>query len=412
MRRSVTAFTLACSLLLVSSAAAVEPPAGPRDYDDDTVIVSYRPNVSPAEQRPLLERTGAEGVVEEIDALGVDVVGVEADPLKVVDRLEESPKVAYAEPNFVMRAQAGPPSDSLFPSQWALRNVGQTGGRRGADVNAVRGWNLFGVGGFPRAGGVRVGIVDTGIDRGHPDLAGKAVACREWMPPFLETGGCADDTGHGTHVAGILGAIADNTIGIAGVAFSSPLVVCRALGGPFKEGRVSDIAKCINWADRKGSKVISMSFAGGRSKTVGRAVARAWDGGGRGGAVLVAAAGNSGGRQAAFPAAYPQVISVAATNQRDGRAWFSNSHDSVEVAAPGMDIISTTTGGGYKRLSGTSMAVPHVSGTAAHLREEHPGWRASRVRSGVSRAVDDLGPRGRDPRFGHGRVDLAKAAGR
>jgi thermitase len=412
MRRSITALVTACAFLLATSAAAsAEPPAGGRDYDDDTVIVKYRPGVSPAEQRPLLQRTGAERTVEEIGALDAEVVSVERDPAEVASRLDENRKVAYAEPNFVMSTQARP-DDPHFSAQWALHNVGQPGGRRGADVNAPTGWSRFGLGGFPGGGGVRVGIVDTGIDRGHPDLAGRTVACREFVVPFLENGGCADDTDHGTHVAGILGAIADNGVGIAGVAFNSPLVICRALGGPLEEGRVSDVAKCISWADTKRSKVISMSFAGGRSETLRRALAKAWDAGSRRGAVLVAAAGNNGGRQAAFPAAYPQVISVSATNQRDARAWFSNAHDTVEVAAPGQGILSARRGGGYTRMSGTSMAVPHVSGIAAQLRTDHPRWRAGRVRAVIRRSADDLGPRGRDASFGYGRVDMANAAGR
>ena len=122
------------------------------------------------------------------------------------------------------------------------------------------------------------------------------------------------------------------------------------------------------------------------------------------------AAGNNGGYQASFPAAYKQVISVAATTDRDQQAWFSNAHSSVDVAAPGMQILSTDRGGGYARLSGTSMAVPHVSGVAAQLQGDHPRWPPRRIRAVIRRTAVDLGPRGRDDRFGHGRVDLAKAA--
>ena len=410
MCRLVSALVAVCALLLLPAAAAAQQPAGSDDYDDDTVIVKYRPDVAPPERRPLLERTGADRTVQEIDSLEAKVVRVDDDPLEVAERLDASPKVVYAEPNIVMRAQATPPRDTAFSSLWGLHNVGQTGGKPGADIDAVKGWAAAGVGGYPAGGGVRLGLVDTGIDIDHPDLRGRTVACREWIAPLLQTGGCDDDTGHGTHVAGTIGAIANNGIGVAGVAFNSPLVVCRALGGPFEEGRVSDIVRCIDWADGNGAEVISMSFAGGPSKTLRRGVARAWRDGGRNGAVLVAAAGNGGGHQAAYPAAYPQVISVAATTSRDRRAWFSNTHRTVEVAAPGDGILSTARGGGYNRLSGTSMAVPHVSGIAAQLRGDHRGWSAQRVRRVIGESARDLGPRGRDDRFGHGRVNLAKAA--
>jgi thermitase len=411
MSRLATALIAAFVLLgaIASSAAGAEPTA-PAGYDADTVIVKYRPGVLPPERRPLLDRAGAERTVQEIAGVGAKVVGVEADPAVVVDRLEQSAKVAYAEPNFLMEAQGGRPNDAHFPELWGLHNGGQTGGRRGADIGALKGWARAGVGKYPPTGGVKVGIVDTGVDVDHPDLAGRTVACREWIAPVLQTGGCADDTGHGTHVAGTLGAIANNGTGVAGVAFNSPLVVCRALGGPFEQGRVSDIAKCIDWTRQNGAEVISMSFAGGPSATLRRAVARAWKNGRRRGAVLVGAAGNNGGYQASFPAAYKQVISVAATNDRDQQAWFSNAHSSVDVAAPGIQILSTDRGGGYTRLSGTSMAVPHVSGVAAQLQGDHPRWPARRIRAVIRRTADDLGPRGRDDRFGNGRVDLAKAA--
>lgn len=409
--------TLLAVAALAGPGASVAPAApAERPYDGDTVIVKYRPGVEPPEQRPLLERAGAVRTVESIGAVDAEVVRTEADPARVADRLEESPKVAYAEPNFLMRAQARPPDDDRFSDLWGLRNVGQTGGTPGADIRALRGWGRAGLRNYPKRGGVRVGIVDTGIDLGHPDLAGKTVACTERVVPQLRTGGCADDTDHGTHVAGTIGATADNKLGVTGVAFNSPLVVCRALGRrdnlPDAAGRVSDIVKCIRWSQSQGARVISMSFAGGPSKTLRRAIRRAWKNGRRGGAVLVAAAGNGGGRQADYPAAYPQVISVGATNDRDGLAWFSNRHPTVELTAPGVGILSTRPGGGYWRLSGTSMAVPHASGVAAQVRGLHPKWRAGRVRKVIRRSADDRGASGRDPRFGFGRVNLAKALAR
>jgi thermitase len=413
MPRLTPALVLACALLpaLGSAAAAAEPAVGPRGYDDGTVIVKYRPDVPPPERQPLLERAGAERTIQEIGGVEAKVVSVEGDPADVADRLDESSKVAYAEPNYLMEIQ-GRPSDAHFSELWGLHNYGQTGGKRGADVNALKGWTRAGVGRYPRWGGVRVGVIDTGIDIDHPDLAGRTVACREWVAPVLQSGGCADDTGHGTHVAGTIGAIADNGIGIAGVAFNSPLVVCRALGGPFEQGRVSDIARCIDWAKDSGAQVISMSFAGGPSNTLRRAVAKAWKNGRRSGSVLVGAAGNAGGHQASYPAAYPQVISVAATTDRDQQAWFSNAHRTVEVAAPGLGILSTSRGGGYMRLSGTSMAVPHVSGLAAQVWRDHKRWPARRVRNALRTSAHDLGPKGPDDRFGHGRVNLAKATAR
>lgn len=409
----------ALSAVLVAPAAGAAP-AGPATagapYDDDAVIVSYRRGVGPGELRPLLERNGVGRAIEEIPAVDAEVVRVEGDPARVAERLESSPKVGYAEPDYLVRAQGARPDDAAFGSLWGLRNRGQTGGKRGADIGALRGWRRAGLLSYPRRGGVPVGVIDTGIRASHADLRYKVIACTTRRTGDL-LGGCGDDSGHGTHVAGTLAAVADNGRGVAGVAFNSPLIVCRALGGVNRTGYTSDIAKCVGWVKRRGARVISMSFASEQpSTTLHRALKAAWKGGRRAGAVLVAAAGNhpSGQRayRASYPAAFGQVVSVGSTDDRDRHAAFSNVHRTVELVAPGVDILSTWYTGGYSRLSGTSMSAPHVAGVAAQLRTLHPRWRAWRVRRIMRTTADGLGPRGKDSSFGYGRVDLARAARR
>jgi thermitase len=415
-RAAVFALAIATTVVIApAGAGATSAPA----YDDDTVIVRYRPTVTATERRPLLERIGELGrTLERIEGVGARVVAVNGDPAEVARRLEQSPKVAYAEPNFLVQAQGRLPNDTLFRQQWALRNVGQTGGKRGADIHAVKGWRRLRVARYKPRGGVKVGLIDTGVEFGHPDLIGRVRGCAESRPrpagftgnTFVR-GSCEDDTGHGTHIAGIVGARADNGAGIAGVAFNSPLVVCRALGGPDQTGRVSDVARCLRWVRSRGAKVVSMSFATGqRSQTLHRAVRKAWRHGRRKGAVLVSAAGNGGFNLPSYPAAYSEVISVAATTDRDTHASFSNHHKTVDVAAPGVGILSTFKGGGYTRLAGTSQAVPHVAGIAAQLRRRFSKATAREIRKRIRRTATDLGPRGRDPRFGYGRVNLAQAA--
>jgi thermitase len=404
--------SLAAAATALAAALAPVAIAAEGSHDGDTVIVSFRPDVERPRELPVLERAGVERTVDRIASLAASVVRVEGEPAAVAERLEASPKVAYAEPNDIYTAQASAPNDASFNRLWGLHNTGQTGGRPGADIAAVRGWEEARVGHYPARGGAPVGIVDTGIDRAHPDLLGRVSRCREEVMAYLATGSCLDDTGHGTHVAGILGAAADNGVGVTGVAFNSPLLVCRALGGEKQQGRASDIAKCILWAHERGARVISMSFAGNRNQTLHRAIRRAWKGGRPGGSVLVSSAGNGGFDVPVFPAAYDEVMSVSATNDRDGLASFSNRHRTVDVAAPGADILSTTRGGGYTRLSGTSMSVPYVSGVAAHVRRLHPRWPASGVRQAIRESANDLGPRGHDARFGFGRVNLARAARR
>jgi subtilisin family serine protease len=244
---------------------------------------------------------------------------------------------------------------------------------------------------------VKIGIVDTGIDQTHPELSGKTVNCADSVGGTVVEGTCVDDSLHGTHVAGTIAAKANNATGVAGVAFNASLVICKALRGGAGVGLTSDVANCITWAHSKGAKVISMSLGGGQSTTLQSAVANAWENGTAAGSVLVAASGNDGNSTVSYPAGYAQVVSVAATDDNDAKASFSNTNADVEVAAPGVDVLSTIPGGQYIELSGTSMATPHASGVAGVLWQLFPTDTAAGIRSRLTSSVDDLGPSGREP---------------
>jgi thermitase len=328
----------------------------------------------------------------------------------VAQRQNRSPLVDYAEPNFILKASATP-NDPLFSQLYGLNNTGKTGGRADADIDAPEGWDAAGLGGFPSTGGTTIGIVDTGIDQLHPELSGKVAACADGIGGVVVDGECTDDSLHGTHVAGTIAAKANNATGVAGLDSGARLVICKALRGGAGVGLTSDVANCINWAHTHGAKVISMSLGGGASTTLQQAVQAAWENGGANGSVLVAAAGNDGNSTVSYPAGYAEVVSVAATDDNDAKASFSNTNADVEVAAPGVDILSTIPGGQYATLSGTSMATPHASGVAGVLWQLFPGDTAAGIRSRLDAAVDDLGSAGRDQSFGFGRVNLCRAAG-
>ena len=340
-----------------------------------------------------------------VHGLGARVVTTSGDPAATAAALERRGDVEYAEVDQPMRLLATP-NDPRFAELYGLNNTGQTGGLADADIDAPEGWDAAGLGAFPSTGGAKVGIVDTGITQTHEDLTGKTADCGSSVAGRVTAGACVDDNGHGTHVAGTITANANNARGVAGVAFNSPLTICKALSGPLGQGTTADVASCITWATDRGARVISMSLGGGPSTTLQNAVryATSHD------VLIVAAAGNDGNATLNYPAAYAEVVSVVATDARDVRATFSNANSDVEIAAPGVNILSTYMDGGYRALSGTSMATPHVSGVAAIIRTRNPTFSAAQARAKLDASVDDKGPAGRDTQYGFGRVNLVKAA--
>jgi thermitase len=409
MKKLLGVAVLACALGLAAASSASAA------IDSGTVLVKFRDGVSTTEGLSLTRATGALEQVGAVRRLGVAVVRVDGNPAAVAARLNKSSAVLYAEPNEILRATAVP-NDPRFGELYGLNNTGQSGGTADADIDAPEGWDAATLGGFPSTGGPKVGLIDTGILSTHEDLVGKVAGCAksQGVLPVLsgsiQVGSCADDNGHGSHTAGTITANANNGKGVAGVAFNSPLIVCKALGGPLGSGSTADVANCITWVKDQGAKVISMSLGGGDSTTLHNAVNYAWSGGGAGGAVVVAAAGNDGDSTVNYPAGYAEAVSVAATDRNDARASFSNANADVEIAAPGVDTLSTYNDGGYRLLSGTSMATPHVAGVAAIIWGKNAGATAATIRSKLDAAVDDKGAAGRDPVFGFGRVNLQKAA--
>src|SRR3954465_1688677 len=364
---------LACLLTVVFAATA-----SAASFVPGRVIVKYNAGTSATQIATLERAAGVTGLGRTILG-GARAVTVAGSVTTAVAQLNRSGAVQYAEPDYVMKALATP-NDPRFAELYGLNNTGQTGGKPDADIDAPEGWDAAGLGTFPSTGGAKVGVVDTGILSTHEDLVGKLANCaKSYTGVFVLTGSikegsCADDNGHGTHVSGTITASANNGKGVAGVAFNSQLAMCKARSGPLGQGSTSDVANCIRWAHDKGAKVISMSLGGGASTTLQQAVQYAWANGGTGGSLLVAAAGNDGNATLNYPAAYPEVVSVAATDSNDARASFSNANSDVEIAAAGVNVLSTKRGGGYVKFSGTSMATPHVAGVAALIAAKNPSW--------------------------------------
>jgi subtilisin family serine protease len=258
--------------------------------------------------------------------------------------------------------------------------------------------------------GVKVAIIDTGIDKDHPDLVanikpgvnfvakGRTVDPNKWD----------DDNGHGTHVAGSVAAV-DNDIGVIGVAPQAWLYGVKVLD---KRGRgyLSDVILGIEWAIDNHMQVINLSL--GTSSDV-QSLHDAVDAAYAEGIVLVAAAGNSGDTNpdddVIYPAKYGSVIAVAATDSNNTRASWSGDGPAVELAAPGVAIYSTWKGGEYDTKSGTSMASPHVAGTVALLLAANPELTPDEVRATLQTTADDLWATGFDNYYGYGLVDADEA---
>ncbi|MFC7527641.1 S8 family peptidase [Actinoplanes sp. GCM10030250] len=253
--------------------------------------------------------------------------------------------------------------------------------------------------------GVTVAVIDSGVDGDHPDLAGHVLPGYNTIDDV--EGGAADDNGHGTHVAGTIAAVTGNDEGVAGIAPDVTILPVKALDAD-GSGWMSDTAEGIVWAADNGAQVINLSLgATEQSEAVTEAVGYAREQG----VTVVAAAGNEReeGSPTSWPAADEGVLAVAATDDRDEYAEYSNAGDYVDVAAPGSDILSTYPGDGYETMSGTSMAAPHVAAVAALLLGKNPGLSPGQIESILESTAVDLGDEGFDPDYGHGRIDAAAA---
>lgn len=374
-------------------------------YVPGRLLVQFAPGTLDEEKAAIHERFGAQ-VIEEIPALGIQILQVPEEATSMVFAYQAEPAVRFAEPDYIARIAGWPdgpvlsgdaltttvdgllqvPNDPRFPEMWNL-----------AKIRAEQGWDIT-----VSSPAVVIAVIDTGADRNHPDLQGKLVPAYDFVNGDSDP---SDDQGHGTHVAGTAAAVTNNGIGIAGVAWEAKIMPLKALSAS-GAGAHSWIANAIVWATDHGADVINMSLGGPyTSATMREAVNYAWNHG----LVLVAAAGNGNTSNPTYPAAYENVMGVAATTQTDQRASFSNYGSYISVASPGVSILSTTRGASYQAWSGTSMATPHVAGLVALLKSLHPDWSNVQIRETIEESAVDLGTPGWDVVFGSGRIDAYTA---
>ena len=359
------------------------------EYVPGEVLVKFKPQARLSALSEYQDRHTLSSI-QAFSTIGVEHLKLPEglDVVSAVKMMQSDPNVEYVEPNYIYKITANP-NDPYFGLLWGLNNTGQnvngTVGKAGADIDAVQAWDK--TTGTPN---VIVAVIDSGVLTSHPDLAANI-----WVNPGEIPGNGIDDdlngfiddvngwdfvfndstpddeNGHGTHVAGTIAAVGNNKIGVTGVSWNAKIMVLRASD---KDGFGTAAAEInsIMYASSKGAHVINCSWGGpGFSQSLKDAIDASP-------AVVVCASGNGGNDSIGdnndsiphYPSGYSSanIIAVAATDQGDELAYFSNyGPTTVDVAAPGVNILSTWNDGDYQYLQGTSMSTPHVSGLAALL---------------------------------------------
>jgi subtilisin family serine protease/subtilisin-like proprotein convertase family protein len=313
--------------------------------------------------------------------------------------------VLFAEPDYTVGLQLTP-NDPSYGSLWGLNNTGQSGGVADADIDAPEAWDSA-----RGTGQTIVAVIDTGVDYNHQDLNANM-----WRNPGETPGNGVDDDGngwvddvfgadfanndgnpmddnnHGTHVAGTIGAVGNNGIGVTGVAWTTKIMALKFLSAS-GSGSTSNAVRAIDYAIAKGAKILNNSWGGGGySLSLDQAITRAQNAG----VIFVAAAGNSATNNDTtpnYPSNYPQnnVVAVASTTRTDTMSSFSSyGATTVDLGAPGSSILSTTPNNTYSTFSGTSMATPHVAGALAVYWDANPTLTYSQVIQKLLQSVDPI----------------------
>ncbi|MEM7126588.1 MAG: CARDB domain-containing protein [Chloroflexota bacterium] len=341
----------------------------------------------------------------------------------LIETVENDERVKYAEPNYLLHLNKTP-TDPEWDKLWGLNNTGQTGGTPGADISAINAWDVS-----TGSKDIVVAVIDTGIDWEHEDLAaniwvnptecpqghGKCKADGEdndkngyaddfyGVNTISNDGNVMDDFGHGTHVAGTIGAVGNNRKGIVGVNWNVKIVGCKFLSA-FGSGTTSNAIKCFNYLthlkEKQGVNLVltNNSWGGGlRSEALREAMS------GEKAPLHVCAAGNANTNRLAYPAGYdlPNILAVAATDHNDQYASFSNYGSWVDLAAPGVAVYSTVPDercslcdpSGYRNANGTSMATPHVAGAAALIWSKFSDLTVPQVIQRIISGADPIADR-------------------
>jgi subtilisin family serine protease len=335
-------------------------------YVPGELLVRFRAGATQTEMEAAAARAGGR-LGAQLPELGLHVVVVPAArTARALESLRSEAVVETVERDILLQALDTVPNDLLWSTQWGPRLVG-----------APRAWDTT-----RGASEIVIAVLDTGVDARHPDLAGAIVAGRDFVNDDSDP---ADDHGHGTGAAGVIAARTNNREGQSGVCWACSLMPAKVLDAS-GAGKTSAIAMGIVWAVERGARVVNMSFGGpGTTSALQSAVRYASSKG----AVLIASAGNSGVDTPFYPAAYADVVGVAATTETDTRYSWSNYGSWVAVAAPGCNT-ATWPDGAYVEFCGTSAAAPLVAGIAGLALSLNPNASKSDIEQAIARSATPL----------------------
>ncbi len=412
LKKAISVFTIACMLassLTFNVFAQNENSNGSNNRFDTSliansnnqrkpgqIIIKYKDNKSLKANKNFIIKN--QGKILKSQDNGLVLVEVNDDKLTEKIRIfRQNRNVEYVIPNYIRKVVEFPkdaPNDPEYKNQWALKNI-----------HAQEAWiNLKDTSSLNE---VKVAVIDTGLDMNHEDLKDRITPGFDFVDMDEDPSPGPVNEEHASHVAGIIAASADNEVGVAGTAGKAPIKIMPLRVLEAGSGDDYTIAQAIYYAADNGAKVINMSLGGyGESPLITNACNYAFNKG----VVVVAAAGNDALDTENFnPGAVPGVITVAATDVDNETAYFSNFGDQIELAAPGVDILSTLPGDKYGAYSGTSMATPFVSAAAALLISKNPSLSIIEVEQYLTDSSKDLGDAGKDINFGYGLIDLSEA---
>jgi thermitase len=379
----VALLMVAALAIPASGGAQAASPDAKAAFAPGEVIVKFKNGTTTSTKQAVLSQESGRMLFHSKE-IGFDVVKIPSGKsvTQAVREYQNNPNVEYAEPNYLYHADWTPNDPYFSTQQWGPQKV-----------QAPAAWDIT-----RGSSSVRIAIVDTGVQYNHPDLSGKVVLGHDYVDGDNDP---YDGNGHGTHCAGIAAAVTNNSTGIAGMAPNASILAVRVLDSN-GSGTLDAVANGIIYAADNGAKVISLSLGGSvGSTTLQNAVNYAWNKG----AVIVAAAGNSGISAPSYPAYYSNAIAVAATTSSDVKASYSNWGSWVDVAAPGSSIYSTYPTNTYTSLSGTSMATPHVAGLAGLLAAQ--GRSNSNIRAAIQNTADPIS--GTGTYWTYGRINAYRA---